>query len=142
VRTRIVKAHDLVALRDLFKRPAGFTRQRRLGAEEQLHPRAKGHPRDPRIQGCLGRHSNVDQNPPPSVPWTLTEVSPDPGIYETAGPCHLTPRGSGLSSTEPPGRNCPARAAESGHGSFPPRPRWGCIPGAAISTALRDRWSI
>jgi hypothetical protein len=42
------------------------------------------------------------------------EVSPDLGMYEVCCSRHLTPRGSGLSSTEPPGRNCPAHPRSQG----------------------------
>ena len=59
----------------------------------------------------------------------LRGISPDQGMCEVSDPRHLTPCGSGLSRTEPPGRKeLPGTPAESGHGSFQSRSRWGLHP--------------
>ena len=67
-----------------------------------------------RYPAILDRHWTSIKNDLSIDARKLNEVSPDPGMYGVCRPRHLTGCGSGLSSTEPPGRNCPAQPRSQG----------------------------
>lgn len=93
-----------------------------LPTPTRTHPTSAGHPTN--LEGIRRRSNQLS-----IYARRLARSSPDQGMCEVSRPRHLTPCGSGLSRTEPPGgKEPPGTPAESGHGSFQSRSRWGLLP--------------
>jgi hypothetical protein len=121
VRTRTIELHDewsRCTVRGSPRSAAGaFTPA--LPTPTRMYPTSAGHPTN--LEGIRRRSNQLSINA-----RRLARISPDPGMCEVSRPRHLTRCGSGLSRTEPPaGKELPGTPAESGHGSFQSRSRWG-----------------